>query len=110
MQHAATLLTAGQPRSTPMASLDAIRLLPPRPGQPALRGIAIGALLIAHGHHYWEVESTRTRCVLRGRSRTALPEQPDAEARWDTDRARDLVGAQKFGDPRGNWKRQPQTM
>jgi hypothetical protein len=110
MQVTAALLKGEELALPPMASLGAIDVIPPGSGVPALRGAALGALLHQHGHHYWVVEQNASRCTLRGRRRDALPDEPDAEARWDTDRARNLVGPQKMNDPRGNWKRQPATM
>ena len=110
MQVTAVLLKGDELTLPPMAALEAIDIIPPGSGTPALRAKVLGALLHQRGHHYWTVEQTATRCTLRGRARGALEGQPDEEARWDIDRAKALVGQRKMGDPSGNWRKQPATM
>jgi hypothetical protein len=110
MQVTAVLLKGDELTLPPMAALEAIDIIPPGSGTPALRAKVLGALLHQRGHHYWTVEQNATRCTLRGRARDALAEQPDEEARWDIDRAKALVGQRKMGDPSGNWRKQPATM
>jgi hypothetical protein len=104
------LMKGDELRLGPMASLESIDIIPPGSGQPALRARVLGALLHQHGHRYWIIEKNSARCILRGRARGAIAEEVDPEVTWDIDRARNLVGAQKFNDPRGNWRKQPETM
>ncbi|MBO0866535.1 MAG: hypothetical protein J2P16_15860, partial [Mycobacterium sp.] len=96
---AAALLTGHELGLTPMASLRSIDVIK---GTPALRAVALRALLQRAGHRVWLVESTKTRCVMRG---LRAGDDHVQEVTWTMDRAKDLglVG-------RENWRRQPQAM
>ena len=96
---AAALLTGRELGLSPMASMRSIDIVQ---GTPALRAVALRALLQAAGHEMWLVESTKTRCVMRGRRAGSDKEQ---EIVWTIDRAKDLGLTGK-----SNWRSQPQTM
>jgi hypothetical protein len=96
---AAALLTGKELGLQPMSSLRSIDVID---GTPALRALTMRALVRARGHELWLVESTKTRCIYRGR--TAGTDKIE-ESVWTIDRARDLglVGKR-------NWRTQPQNM
>lgn len=96
---AAALLTGHELGLTPMASLRAIDVIK---GTPALRAVALRALLQQAGHKIWLVESTKTRCVMRGQR---AGDDHVQESTWTLDRARDLGLVSK-----PNWRAQPQNM
>lgn len=98
-QVAAALLTGQELGLSPMAALRSIDVIN---GTPALRAVAMRALVLAAGHELWLVESTNTRCVYRGRRSGSDKIQ---ETVWDMDRARALNLA---GKP--NWRAQPKAM
>jgi hypothetical protein len=83
----------------PMASLRSFDIIQ---GQAAPRAATLRAIVQAQGHEVELVESTATRCKMRGRRRGASGWQ---EVLWTTDRARDLGVTGK-----SNWKSQPQAM
>ncbi len=83
----------------PMAALRSFDIIQ---GQAAPRAITLRAILLAQGHEIELVESTATRCKMRGRRRGASAWQ---EVTWTMDRARQLGLASKQG-----WKNQPQAM
>jgi hypothetical protein len=98
-QVAAALLTGQELGLAPMAALRSIDVVN---GTPALRAVAMRALVLAAGHELWLVESTNTRCVYRGRHSGSDKIQ---ESIWDMDRARGLGLAGKT-----NWRTQPKAM
>lgn len=95
----AALLTGQELGLQPMASLRAIDVVN---GTPALRAITLRALVLQRGHDMWLVESTNTRCVMRGQRAGSANVQ---EVAWDMDRARALGLAGKE-----NWRKQPRNM
>jgi hypothetical protein len=86
-----------------MAALRSIDVIH---GTPGMRALALRALVLQRGHELWLVESTKTRCIYRGRRAGSEHVQ---EAVWTIDRAKTL-GIRGFGDPKGSWQRQPQNM
>jgi hypothetical protein len=83
----------------PMASLRSMDVIS---GTPALRAHAMRGLVQSHGHSIQLVESSPTRCVMRGRRKG---EQDWQEVEWTIDRAKQLELTGK-----AEWKKQPQTM
>lgn len=102
----AALLTGQELGFSPMASLRSIVIIPPGSGTPALLAAALRALVLHRGHEIWVVESTATRAVVRGRR---IGSDITQESVWTTDRARALK-LRSFGDPNGQWQRQPANM
>jgi hypothetical protein len=100
---AAALLTGREVGLEPMAALRSIDVIH---GTPGMRALALRALVLQRGHELWLVESTKTRCIYRGRRAGSDHVQ---EAVWTIDRAKQL-GIRGFGDPKGSWQRQPQNM
>jgi hypothetical protein len=97
---AAALLTGKEVGLEPMAALRSIYIVN---GTPAMYAVAARALLIARGHAIEVVESTNTRCQMRGRRRGSDHWQEPVV--WDIDRAKALGIAQ-----RPNWRTQPKSM
>lgn len=83
----------------PMAALRAFDVIQ---GQAAPRAITLRAVVQSHGHELEVVESTASRCVMRGRRRGSSEWQ---KVVWTIDRAKQLGVTNK-----PNWKNQPQTM
>jgi hypothetical protein len=102
----AALLTGQELGFAPMASLRSIVIIPPGSGTPALLAAALRALVLHRGHEIWVVESTSTRAVVRGRR---VGSEIVQESVWTIDRARALK-LRSFGDPNGQWQRQPANM
>jgi len=83
----------------PMAALRSFDVIQ---GQAAPRAITLRAIVQSQGHEMELIESTATRCRMRGRRRGATDWQGIT---WTLERARDLGVT---GKP--NWKNQPQAM
>lgn len=83
----------------PMAALRSFDIIQ---GQAAPRAITLRAVVQSHGHEMELIESTATRCKMRGRRRGAHDWQ---EVVWTIDRAKQLGVTGK-----SNWKNQPQAM
>lgn len=83
----------------PMAALRSFDVIQ---GQAAARAITLRAIVQSHGHEIELVESTATRCKMRGRRRGSDAWQ---DVTWTMDRARQLGLGNK-----PNWKNQPQAM
>lgn len=83
----------------PMAALRSFDVIQ---GQAAARAITLRAIVQSHGHEIELVESTATRCKMRGRRRGSDTWQ---DVTWTMDRARQLGLGNK-----PNWKNQPQAM
>lgn len=83
----------------PMAALRSFDVIQ---GQAAARAITLRAIVQSHGHEMEMVESTATRCKMRGRRRGSDAWQ---DVTWTMDRARQLGVTGK-----ANWKNQPQAM
>jgi hypothetical protein len=95
----AVLLTGREVGLSPMAALRSVDIIN---GTPAMRAATTRALVLARGHDMWLVESTQTRCIIRGQRRGSDHTQ---EIVWTLDRAK-LLGL--TGKP--NWRTQPQAM
>ena len=83
-----------------MAALRAIDVIQ---GTPALRAVALRALVQRAGHQIWLVESSKTQAIVRGKRRGEGTETQ--ESTWTIERARDLGLSGK-----DNWKKQPAAM
>lgn len=83
----------------PMAALRSFDVIQ---GQAAARAITLRAIVQSHGHEMVLVESTSTRCRMKGRRRGTDEWQG---VTWTLDRARDLALLGK-----DNWKKQPGAM
>ena len=97
---ASALLTGQELGFGPMASLRSIDVIN---DTPALRAIALRALVQTHGHDIWVVESNSTRAIVRAQRRDGEVQQ----SMWDIPRAR-LLGLYP-GRENGQWRRQPQA-
>lgn len=95
------ILTGQELGLQPMAALRSIDIIN---GTPALRALALRALVLRAGHSVWVAESTTTRAVVRGRRKDATEAKPQ-ESVWTIDRARTAGLA---GKP--NWRTQPGAM
>ncbi|OLT22879.1 hypothetical protein BJF79_46205 [Actinomadura sp. CNU-125] len=95
----AAILTGQELGLPPMASLRALDIIY---GVPALRAHAMRGLLQSRGHSVQLVESSDTRCVMRGRRKG---EEDWQTVTWTIDRAAKLLGGLK-----NQWVKQPQTM
>lgn len=84
---------------SPMAALRAFDVIQ---GQAAPRAITLRAIAQSYGHDMVLVESTATRCKMKGRRKGATEWQ---DVTWTMDRARDLGLTSKDG-----WKKQPIAM
>lgn len=85
----------------PMASLKAFDIIQ---GTPALRAHAMRGLVMSKGHEVQLVESTRERCVYRGR-RQGGGDDAWQTVTWTLERVGELGLLGK-----NEWKKQPQTM
>lgn len=96
---AAAILAGSELGLKPMATLKSIDIIQ---GTPALRAHAMRAVIQTQGHDIELVESTDTRCVMRGRRAGSEAWQ---EVEWTTDRARmmGLLG-------KDQWKKNPKGM
>jgi hypothetical protein len=95
----AAILTGQELGLEPMAALRSIDVIQ---GTPAMRAMAMRAIVLAHGHDLWVVESTETRAIVRGQRRGSEHVQ---ESTWTLDRATKLGLAGKE-----NWRKQPAAM
>ena len=99
MEATAAILAGAEVGLSPMASLRSFDVIQ---GQAAPRAITLRAIVQSFGHEIELVESTSTRCRVRGRRRDSQTWQ---SVTWTLDRARDLGLTGK-----DNWKKQPQAM
>lgn len=83
----------------PMAALRSFDVIQ---GQAAPRAVTLRAILQSQGHEIELVDSTATRCKMRGRRKGADAWQ---EVLWTIDRAKQLKLTGK-----ANWQNQPQAM
>lgn len=95
----AAILTGQELGLRPMASLRAMDVIQ---GTPALRAHAMRGLVQSRGHEVELVESSDTRCVMRGRRKGAEGWQ---QVEWTIERAQRLGLTGK-----DQWKKQPTTM
>lgn len=95
----AAILVGQEVGLQPMAALRSMDIVK---GTPALRAVAMRALVQSHGHEVWTVEKTNTRVVMRGRRAGSANVE---ESEWSMDRAKQLgVGGGI------NYQKQPMTM
>lgn len=99
LEATAAILTGQEIGLKPMASLRSIDVIQ---GTPAMRAVALRALVQAAGHEIWTEESTATRAVVAGRRRGS---ENVERSTWDVERARGLNLLSK-----DNWKKQPIAM
>ncbi len=83
----------------PMAALRSFDIIQ---GQAAARAITLRAVVQAHGHEMVLVESTNSRCRMKGKRKGSDEWQT---VTWTIDRAKDLGLTGK-----DNWKKQPAAM
>ena len=95
----AAILAGSELGLKPMATLKSIDVIQ---GTPALRAHAMRAVVQKQGHEIELVESTDTRCVMRGRRKGSEAWQ---QIEWTIDRAR-LMGL--LG--KDQWKKNPKGM
>ena len=95
----AAILAGSEVGLSPMAALRSFDIIQ---GQAAARAITLRAVVQSYGHEIVLVESTATRCIMRGRRRGQSEWQT---VTWTMDRARDLQLTSK-----DNWKKQPGAM
>lgn len=84
---------------SPMSALRAFDIIQ---GQAAPRAITLRAVVQSYGHEMVLLESTTTRCRMKGRRKGSSEWQP---VTWTLDRAKDLNLLGK-----DNWKKQPAAM
>lgn len=96
---AAAVLTGKEIGMRPMAALRSIDVIE---GTPALRVVALRALVLQAGHDIWVVESTQTRAIVSGLRRGSTHEQTST---WTLDRAKTAGLANK-----PNWRSHPGAM
>lgn len=85
-----------------LSPMNALRAFDVIQGQAAPRAITLRAIVQSYGHEVEVVESTSTRCRMRGRRKGASNWQ---SVTWTMDRARELGLTGK-----DNWKKQPAAM
>lgn len=95
----AAILTGQEVGLEPMAALRSIDVIQ---GTPAMRAVALRALVQSAGHDVWVTEATTTRAVVEGRRRG---DERVQKSTWTMDRAKALGLAGK-----DNWRKQPQAM
>jgi len=95
----AAILSGLEVGLSPMAAMRAFDVIQ---GQAAPRAITLRAVVQSHGHEMVLVESTATRCRMKGRRRGSDEWQA---VTWTIERARDLQLTSK-----DNWKKQPAAM
>lgn len=95
----AAILSGLEVGLSPMAAMRSFDIIQ---GQAAPRAITLRAVVQSHGHEMVLVESTNSRCRMRGRRKGSEDWQT---VTWTIDRARDLglIG-------KDNWKKQPGAM
>lgn len=95
----AAILTGQELGLEPMAAMRSLDVIQ---GMPALRAVALRAVVLAAGHDMWVVEATNERAIVAGQRRGSDHIQ---ESTWTMDRARALGIAGK-----DNWRKQPGAM
>lgn len=99
-QEAAAAIVAGHEMGlSPMAALRSIDIIG---GTPAIRAVALRAQVQSAGHEIWVVESTSTRCVVKGRRKNSDKVETSD---WPIARAQALGLTSK-----DNWRKQPTSM
>lgn len=97
----AAILAGNELGIPPMAALRSIDIIQ---GTPGMRAHAMRALVQSKGHQVQMLESTETKCVVRGR-RKGEGDDDWQTVTWPIERAQRLGLTGK-----GEWKKQPQTM
>jgi hypothetical protein len=95
----AAILAGSEVGLSPLAALRSFDIIQ---GTAAARAITLRAIVQSQGHEIVLVESTATRCKMKGRRRGTDTWQ---EVTWTMDRAKNLGLTSKH-----NWKAQPQAM
>lgn len=95
----AAILTGAEMGFSPMAALQAFDVIQ---GRAAARAIALRAVVQQHGHEVITMESTESRCVVKGRRKGSEEWQ---QSTWTIQRAQKLKLTGK-----DNWQKQPQAM
>lgn len=95
----AAILAGTEVGLAPMSALRAFDIIS---GQAAARAITLRAIVQSYGHDIELVESTNSRCRMRGRRKGSSTWQA---VTWTMDRARELGLVSK-----DNWKKQPGAM
>jgi hypothetical protein len=96
---AAAILTGQELGLSPLAALRSIDIIN---GVPAMRAVALRALVQSSGHEMWTEESTATQAIVAGRRKGSDKVERSV---WTMDRARGLQLVSK-----DNWKKQPIAM
>lgn len=99
-QEAAAAILTGQ--GIGLGPMEALRSIDIIQGTPAMRAVALRALVVSHGHEIWVEESSPNRAVVAGRRAGSDVVQ---RSTWDVDRAR---GLNLLG--KDNWKKQQGAM
>lgn len=98
-QVTAAIVTGRELGMAPMASLRSIDVIN---GTPALRAVALRAILLAHGHDIWVEEATNNRATVSGR-RAGSDRVQTITWTMDDAKTRNLDG-------KPNWRKQPRNM
>src|SRR4029077_21171435 len=98
-QVTAAIVTGRELGMEPMAALRSIDVIQ---GAPALRAVALRAILLSHGHEIWVGEATNNRATVSG-CRAGSDRIQTITWTMDDARARNLAG-------KPNWKTQPRNM
>lgn len=96
---AAAIMTGQELGLSPLAALRSIDIIG---GVPAMRAVALRALVQSHGHEIWTEETTRQQAIVAGRR---LGSDTVERSVWTMDRARELNLTGK-----DNWRKQPIAM
>ncbi|WP_433660773.1 hypothetical protein ACQPW1_00340 [Nocardia sp. CA-128927] len=75
-------------------------------GRPSTYAKVMKAAILTAGHELWTVETSATRCVVRGRRKGADPDLPPEESVWDLERVK-TAGYDKTNE---KYRREPQNM
>jgi hypothetical protein len=108
---AAGIMVKAQQLGIPIESaLDSMVIIH---GRPAPFALTVRGLVLSHGHRLWidrDSPPTATRAIVHGQRHLGGGEFDEIQtSTWTIDRAAKL-GPQGFGNPQGQWKRQPQNM
>ena len=98
-QVTAAIVTGRELGLSPMAALRSVDVIN---GTPALRAVALRAILLAHGHDIWVVEATNHRATVSG-SRAGSDRVQTITWTMDDAKSRNLDG-------KPNWRKQPRNM
>jgi hypothetical protein len=99
VQVTAVILTGQEMGMSPMAALRSVDIIE---GTPALRAVALRAVLLSKGHDIWVEEATSTRATVSGQRAGSTRVQSITWTMEDA-RQRNLAGKR-------NWRTQPRNM